>query len=188
MSSKSRYVTSELTSDLVKADTIRNLLCYKTVSVDVEHIFNYEAAQIMVTDLSTTWYVLIDCSMFVLALLSMSLAHVLHSVDAPMCTITVGTNLSAAMYDTWTSNMANKKRKSFDLHVRRAHVQAAIWRQHSNQIPLHSVTYNMDGHWISRHKFCTQLMCDMHHWMYWMLTWSDDSHHMLLQISMNYCF
>ena len=50
-------------------------------------------------------------------------------------------NMSSARYGIWTTKMANKKRKStpilkvlpltteaFELHVRRAHFQAAIWR------------------------------------------------------------
>ena len=56
------------------------------------------------------------------------------------CVRTCDTNMSAAMYDIWTSKLANKKRISalilkvlppttvaFALHVRRNHFQAAIW-------------------------------------------------------------
>ena len=80
----------------------------------------------------------------------------------------------------WTSKLANKKRKSapilkvlpptteaFDMHFRCAHFQAPIWWSPLKPDPPLPSHVNMDGHWISQHKFCTQfhclLMCHLHH-------------------------
>ena len=85
------------------------------------------------------------------------------------CYRTRETNMLAAMYDIWTSKLANKKRKSAHVLKVLPHTnsQVAIWWS-----PLKSDAHslnpvNMDGHWICQHKLCTRfhclLMCHLHH-------------------------